>query len=344
MFVGPSLKKYAKEKGMKISKDFVYGEIDGYMVTVVEGFDIKILSVSCKAYGDEKVAEILKTLDLKKKFSVSDYEIFEDGIQLTLKEIRGIIPIAAMSKIKSFLEIILPKLKENCVIGLENCAECSESINNESETKIVMRNGFVHKVHSDCVQDLSDTDAEKTEATPKPKNNLVRGTVGGLLGTTFGAFCLWNGLFWGASLLSLDGIVIIASCCALAPVFVGLFSERCYNWFGGKLCKSGVVSLCVCQPIGYVVGYPLMAFFSCIVLVIRYFIKKGLEFELQAFSEKFMVVAKVLLVEKSMYMESFFWFFVVCIATVSLLTGPYAFLRKYVNQNLESMKVSKVIE
>ncbi len=343
MFVGPSLKKYAKEKGMKISKDFVYGEIDGYMVTVVEGYDIKILSVSCKTYGDEKVAEILKTLDLKKKFSVSDYEISEDGIQLTFKEVYGIIPIAAMSKIRNFLGVILPVLKENGITGLENCAECSERMDSETGVKIVMKNGFVHKVHSDCVQKLSDTDAEKTEATLKPQNNLVRGTVGGLLGSTFGAFCLWNGLFWGGSLFSL-GRVISLCCCALVPLLTGLFSEKCYNWFGGKLCKPGLVCLCVCQPIGYVVGYPLMLAFSCIVLVIRYFIKKGLELDLQAFSEKFMVVAKFLLVENSIYGEGFFWLFVVSIAALSLLTGPYAFLRKYLNQNLKSMKVLKVIE
>ena len=154
---------------------------------------------------------------------------------------------------------------------------------------------------------------------------------------------MWNGLFLGGNLFSL-GIVISLCCCVPVPLLTGLFSRKCYNWFGGKLCKLGWVSLCVCQPIGYVVSYPLTMIFSCVVFVIRYFIKKGLEFELQAFSEKFMAVAKFFLVENSIWMEVFFWFFVVCIATLSVLTGPFVFLREYVNQNLKAMKVSKVIE
>lgn len=75
MFISPSLKKYAKEKEMKISKGFVYGEIDGYMITVAEGCDIKILSISCKTCGNEKLAEYLEGLNLKKDYYIRDYKI-----------------------------------------------------------------------------------------------------------------------------------------------------------------------------------------------------------------------------------------------------------------------------
>lgn len=339
MFVSPTLKKYAKEKEMKISKDFVYGEIDGYMVTIVEGVDIKILSVSCKIDENKNVVKFLENAKSKKDFYISDYKISNEGIQLIFKEVRYCMPVIVTPKVKKFLGEFIPVLKENGAIGLEKCAECSEYIDNEAQAKLVMKNGFVHKVHSDCVQKLLESD-EKAEVAPQQKNGVARGTVGALLGTAFGAFWLWLIMFWGSNF---SYILIILSC-VLVALLTGLFSTKCYNWFGGKVCKSGLVAVCICQLIGYLISYPVMIGSSFTVLTIKHLIKDGAELEFQVVLENVIAVLKVFFLDDELHSSGFFWFFVLSVVALSLLTGPYGFLRKYVNQNLKSMKISKELE
>ncbi len=338
MYIGPSLKKYAKEKQMKFSKGFVYGEIDGYMVTITEGMDIKILSISCGAFGNEKIIEFLKTVDLVKEYRVENYKITESGIQLVFKEVHYVIPVAGMSNIKKFLEITLPVLKENGVVGVEFCAECSESFTDEAETKIVIKDGFARRVHNNCVEKALKND--ELSVVPKEKNNVFRGSIGALLATTFVATIMWF-LISGPVNTGAVGIILAS---ILLPPLIGLFSFKCYKGFGGGICKSGLVSLCVCQPIGYVLGYPLMVIISCAFLTIKAVVKKGVSVELQEILRKILEVCKIFFAESSFHKSEVFVVLLVCVALLSLLTSPYCFLRIYVNKNLKSMKIVKIIE
>ncbi len=305
MYIGPSLKKYAKEKRMKFSKGFVYGEIDGYMVTITEGMDIKILSISCGAFGNEKIIEFLKTVDLVKEYRVENYKITESGIQLVFKEVHYVIPVAGMSNIKKFLEIILPVLKENGVVGVEFCAECSESFADETETKIVIKDGFARRVHNNCVEKALKND--EPSVVPKEKNNVFRGSIGALLATTFVATIMWF-LISGPVNTGAVGIVLAT---ILLPLLTGLLSFKCYKGFGGGICKSGLVSICVCQPIGCVLGYPLMVIISCAFLTIKAVVKKGVSVELQEILKKYWKLAKFSF-QKVHFIKvrfsSFFWF------------------------------------
>ncbi len=338
MYIGPSLKKYAKENQMKFLKGFVYGEIDGYMVTITEGMDIKILSISCGAFGNEKIIEFLKTVDLVKEYRVENYKITESGIQLVFKEVHYVIPVAGMSNIKKFLEIILPVLKENGVVGVEFCAGCSESFADETETKIVIKDGFVRKVHNNCVEKALKND--EPSVVPKEKNNVFRGSIGALLATTFVATIMWF-LISGPVNTGAVGIILAT---ILLPLLTGLLSFKCYKGFGGGICKSGLVSICVCQPIGCVLAFPLMVVISCAFLTIKAVVKKGVSMEPQVILTKILEACQILFTESSFHKSGLFVFLLVCVAMLSLLTGPYSFLRIYINKNLKAMRIVEVIE
>ena len=62
LFVMPDLKKFAKEKGLTISKTFVYGEYDGYMLCIAEGYGIKVLSISCKINDNKNVISYVRNI------------------------------------------------------------------------------------------------------------------------------------------------------------------------------------------------------------------------------------------------------------------------------------------
>lgn len=341
MFVSPTLKKYAKEKELKISKGFVYGEIDGYMVTIAEGVDIKILSISCKTCGNEKLAEYLDGLKLKKDYYITDYKIFDDGIQVVFAEVLFCIPVVATPKIKKFLTDIIPVLKENGVNDTGTCAVCMEPINAESDTKIMLKNGFAHKVCSSCIEKMSE---DKTEIKSE-KNNVVRGTVGALVGGTFGYIVLWAVLLleakWLNALIGNTGCIAII---AFVASMAGLLILRGYRLFGGKACKTGVVSVAVCHPISYFLGYLLMNVLYFSGATVNYFIKNEMPLEIQ---EVFRKIARVLIAfftGDTLFEERVFLVLSILIILLSLCIGFYGVLREYINKNLKVLKKYEVLE
>lgn len=338
LFVMPDLKKFAKEKGMTISKTFVYGEYDGYMLCIAEGYGIKVLSISCKINDNENVLKFFKEIKILKKFHVEKYEITTQGIQLFFVE-----RLTALPKLKKFLNVFIPLLKENGVSGTQICAECSEDIN-DKETKLVIKNGFVHKVHSDCAQKLIDK-VEETKETIKEKNNVIRGTIGALLCAILGGIIFWFiTLVIAPKINEYVDIFLILMLLVVIAIFTGLAMFKSYHLFGGKVCKAEFVSLSVGAVLGYIIGYPLKSLLHILVLTPVYFVKKDLPFEIKGLCSKFVEVIISFFREDRLYIEPVFWAFVGLGAIFTFAGFIDSVLASYLMLDLKLLKVSKILE
>ena len=67
--VGSAIKKYAKEKGLKVANGVAYGVVDGYMITLTDGYNIKTLSVS-GAITDDIAARLESKFQDKKFYKI----------------------------------------------------------------------------------------------------------------------------------------------------------------------------------------------------------------------------------------------------------------------------------
>lgn len=338
LFVMPDLKKFAKEKGMTISKTFVYGEYDGYMLCIAEGYGIKFLSISCKINDNENILKFFEETKFSKKFHIEKYKITEQGIQLFFFE-----RLTALPKLKRFLNDFIPLLKENGVSGTQICAECSQAIN-DKETKLVMKNGFVHRVHNDCSQKLLDKVVEIKEK-PKEKNNVIRGTIGSLMCAILGGIVFWFATLVIAPKIDeyIDIFLIILLLVGIA-IFTGLAMFKSYHLFGGKVCKTEFVSLSVGAVLGYIIGYPLKSFLHILFLIPVYFIKKDLSFEIKALCSKFVEVTISFFREDRLYTEPIFWVFVGLAAIFTFAGFIDSVLASYLMLDLKLLKVSKILE
>lgn len=237
---------------------------------------------------------------------------------------------------------IIPVLKENGINGRDTCAVCMEPINAESNTKIMIKNGFAHKVYSSCIEKMSK---DKTEIKSEEKNNVVRGMVGALVGGTFGYIVLWSILLlkanWLSDRIGNTGCIVII---AFVAGIVRLFILCGYRLFGGKACKTGVVSVAVCHPISYFLGYLLMNVFYFSGATVNYFIKNEMPLEIQ---EVFRKIARVLIAfftGSTLYKERVFWVVSILIILLSLCIGFYGILKEYINKNLKVLKKYGVLE
>ncbi len=338
LFVMPDLKKFAKEKGMSISKDFVYGEYDGYMLCIAEGYGIKVLSISCKVNDNENILKFFEETKFLKKFHIEKYEITTQGIQLFFAE-----RLTALPKLKKFLNVFIPLLKEQGIDGSHICAECLDDID-VGDTKLVMKNGFVHKVHSDCAQKLLDK-VEETKEKPTEKNNVVRGTIGALMCAMLGGI-----VFWFATLViapKIDEYVdrfFIIVFLAIIVIVTGLTMFKSYHLFGGKVCKAEFISLGVGSVLGYIIGYPLKSLLHILFLTPVYFIKKDLPFEINTLCSKFVDVTISFFGEDRLYLEPIFWAFVAIAAFGTFGGFIDSVLASYLMLKLKLLKVSRILE
>ena len=65
MYITPDLKRFAKQNGFMVMNGYVYGLLDGYFVTFVEGMDLKIVSIACDTNEREKITGIFTTQFMK---------------------------------------------------------------------------------------------------------------------------------------------------------------------------------------------------------------------------------------------------------------------------------------
>ena len=236
--VGSAIKKYAKEKGLKVANGVAYGVVDGYMITLTDGSGIKTLSVS-GAITDE-IAACLEAKFQDKKFlgqyRIGQYKILRESVTIVFADTVG-----TMKKIIAFLEIFPAILSENGVLGDGFCTVCGNYIDAGFQSNVVLVNGVAHRVHTHCATAVNQRSEVENDIHKTEDKKLGRGIIGALLGSLLGGV-VWAVAYYMGWFIALIGVLI------------GFLSKKGYELLGGKVCKAKTAIILVTTLIGAAFG------------------------------------------------------------------------------------------
>ncbi len=239
--IGTAIKKYAQIKGLKITKDVAYGYIDGYLVTLVDGWDTKTASFSCGLTNEaiEMLDYMLSEKAFEKKYKLVDYEIGRDGLTVVFYD-----TIGTMDRVADGVEYIIEILKHNSIPGDGICTCCGKSLNADEETKFVLKNDVVCKVHAPCGDMLARYGVFAEENRKLDKKSVVKGVLGAFLGSLIGALpmiivCYFNKMH------------------PILGILIGVCAKYGYELFKGKVGAAKIISVFSFSFIGSVLGMAL---------------------------------------------------------------------------------------
>lgn len=244
--IGPAVKKYAMTKGWKITKDVAYGYINGYMVTLVDGWDIKKAAFSCELTDETKeiLAKVLSDKIFRRNYKIIDFYYEVSGIIIVFDD-----TFFAMKKVVAFLEVFADILKRNLIPGDGLCTCCGEYIDAGSDYAVILENECVHKVHGNCATMMYKiTDFENSNYNKK-KKPLIMGAIGAFLGCLIGTVPMVVASFFGGFYPFLG-------------VFIGICAKYGYELFKGKVGGAKIIT-------GFTFGFIGSAFGIFLTIVAR---------------------------------------------------------------------------
>ena len=242
--VGPGLKKYAQEKGLKVSNGVAYGVINGYMATFVDGENIKKVSFSC-AVTDEVAGRLRFTLDekaFKKQYRITNVEILRESVTVVFGDTVG-----TMKKISACMEVLPQTLKECGAIGDGFCTACGNNIEITDAHNIALINGIAHRIHANCAGNLGQRAEMENDIYKNEEKKLGRGILGALLGAAAGGV-VWAIAYYFGWFFALIGVLI------------AFLAKKGYELLGGKVCKAKTVIVLLSTVFGAVFGQVLGEF------------------------------------------------------------------------------------
>lgn len=244
--VGPGLKKYAEEKGLKVSNGVAYGVINGYMATFVDGENIKKVSFSC-AVTDDAAGRLRFALDekeFKKQYRITNIEILRESVTVVFGD-----TIGTMKKISACMEVLPQKLKECGAIGDGFCTACGNNIEITDAYNVVLINGIAHRIHANCASGVGQRAEMENDVYKNEDKKLGRGVLGALLGAVAGGVVWAIAYFFGWFF-------------ALIGVLIAFLAKKGYELLGGKVCKAKTVIVLLSTIFGAVFGQVLGDFAS----------------------------------------------------------------------------------
>lgn len=224
--VGSGLKKLAQEYGMNIAEGVAYGNLDGYAATFFEGSGYKqiVFTTKFQAAGDgDSLQEKLNSRNIAREFRVQRLNITPDRIDIVFLDNPG-----TMKKIREFLELFLPLLKESSATAYNICTECGCEV---TAGKWLLINGVAFYMHESCAQKVRRlTQEEEAAASDADTGSYVRGFLGALGGAAMGS------VVW-AVVLNLGYVASIVG------LLIGWLAEKGYRLFRGRQGKGKVLIL-----------------------------------------------------------------------------------------------------
>ena len=232
--IGPAIKKYAKTRGLNITKDVAYGYIDGYLVTLIDGWDVKKASFSC-TLTDEAIAffdDMLSDKSCKKTYKIESYEIDKYGLSIIFFDIPG-----TMDKVVALVENLIGLFRKHAIPCGDVCPHCGEKIEPDDENRIVLNNEFAHRVHFNCACRMVALSELEELIRKDDKKSLILGIIGALLGAVVGSIP-----------------VVVAYCFELyfpfLCFFTGVGAKLGYDLFKGKIGAPKLITVFAMAPIG----------------------------------------------------------------------------------------------
>ena len=236
--VGSALKKYAKEKGLKVSNGVAYGLINGYMVTLYDGAGIKTLAIS-GAITEESSSMLenkFQDSDFRKQYRILKYTILPESLTVVFND-----AIGTMKFIKGFVDIMPSLLTQSGVLGDGLCTACGNRIEQGQTHNVVLVNGVAHRIHSGCAESVTMRAEVDRDNFNREEKKIGRGVIGALLGSMLGGV-VWAVAYYAGWFIALIGVLI------------GFLSKKGYELLGGKVCKAKTVVILLATLFGAAFG------------------------------------------------------------------------------------------
>lgn len=210
---------YVQQKGLVCDKNSFSGKIDGIEIY---GFAPRLSppTLSFAAYiPDESLFRLRNWIEgNKRKYAIINYKLDRRGVGIYFNQV-------TVKKYLQFFDLILPVIKENCMVGV--CPFCGEAMENPVYVEMDCRRFHSHeKCFDEYVQSVQT--AENIEAAKPVK--LVRGIIGAIIGSLLGCV-VWAILYY---------IGFIAVIAALLTSYGAAFM---WDKFGGKNCNAKIVTV-----------------------------------------------------------------------------------------------------
>lgn len=236
--IGPGLKKFAQQHGMKIARGVAYGSFYGYAATFCEGSGWKRIVVSTRFPNPAKRDELRTALaqhNLSTQYRVKSLEIFEDGIGILFLDNPG-----TMKKIEAFCQWFFPQLAGYEATGADICSECGAPILDGGCWKLLHETA--HHMHRSCAQKLQEQlDAEAAQQQQEETGSCVTGLIGALVGALLGA------VVWGL-------VLHMGYMASIVGFLIGFLAEKGYTLLKGRHGKGKLLILAGATIFGVLLG------------------------------------------------------------------------------------------
>lgn len=219
--LGKGLKKYAAQLGLTIDQGVAFGEVHGYLITLSDAANQKLLGINVIFVDDTQKNNALSLFiqdDICKQYRIQNVNYSGGCINISFFDNPGCI-----KRLQGFIEMYLPVLEYQGVLGAGNCNYCGQEISGESSVRLI--NGVAVKLHGSCASklDLDVRVIKDNEALEK--KNYGRGALGAFLGSIAGSVP-WAAAYYFGWFVGWLGFLI------------GIAAEKGYSLLGGKSGKA----------------------------------------------------------------------------------------------------------
>lgn len=217
--VGISYKKFSSQYNMKPFSGVLYGEVQGFLVTLSEGAGYKSAAV-CLSFPTPEVQQTLLT-ELYAPETAKQYRL--QGVQWLRTGVLSLVfhdNPGTLKQIQAFFDWFFPHLGEIGAQGVSHCIICGQPFG-ELPRSLKFCNGVVMPVHNSCVHSVKREAAQETEEFRSESKQYGRGFLGSLLGGIVGAIP-WAIVYYLGYFVGWLGLLI------------GFTVKKGYELLGGK--------------------------------------------------------------------------------------------------------------
>lgn len=238
--VGAALKKYAESHAMSCDGGYIYGNINGRFIALVDGIGVKMLQIYlCPPLRADDEILTLQVRRVLEECGSKEYRLIRQNA-VNVGKGRAVVVfqdgIGAMDRIAKYIDAVLPRL-EQLETGGDACACCGEPLNGAA--RHVLMDDYILPVHERCMDRMTRQPHILEDAGAK--KSVGRGVAGAALGAAIGA-------------VALAVVYLLGFVSGVAGLLVGFLTNWLYGKFGGRNGRVRTVAVAVAMILGVLAG------------------------------------------------------------------------------------------
>ena len=255
------IKSYFEGKNFSISGNTGHGYIDGFETNLeVIMLDNKApvrlhLAFYASSETKCKIVNAIRLLRIKfLTYSTDSYGLYLGLNDITVNKL--------MKRMDSILAAITNVLHQHEVTGAGYCPLCGEALDSENSKDYSLKNAHL-ALHHACVENVNEVIKEENADFNAAKDNILKGTLGALLGALIGV----------VSLIVLYFLGFISALSAFIATFLGAIF---YQKFGGKPNKKMIVIVTSVSIVSMLLAVFLLYALAAVGLTLEYGYEMGM--------------------------------------------------------------------